>query len=75
MATQARANIIQQHSGVETVAKPEYRSYESSVPDHFTGAVTDERLEQKTVDRRVQINNFYQNVSITKSSSTFQTKI
>lgn len=75
MAAQARADIMQQHSGVETAAKPSDRSYESVVPDHFTGAVTDETLEQKTTDRRVQINNFYQNVSITKSSSTFQTEI
>jgi len=75
MAAQARADIMQEHSGVETAAKPSVRSYESVVPDHFTGAVINERLEQKTTDRRVQINNFYQNVSITKSSSTFQTEI
>lgn len=75
MASRARADIMQEQSGVETAEKSSTRSNDYSVPEHFTGVVTDNRLDLKAPERRDQINDFYHNSSIAKNNSTFQTEI
>lgn len=81
MAAQARSDILQENQGKSDNSAKTTKSIsrsESFIPEHFSGVQylqKENDFQQKLNNRIEQISSLYQNSSVSKNSSTFQTQI